>query len=180
MEIAAYVFKLFSEFTILERPFIYILSTFWFASEVSLRMCEGSLHARIQRVDRGFGPPEKSQNIGFLSNTGPDRLINHKATKLAFKDGPSSACQLNAIQMAFRWLANDGQLLVGFGSSPPPQKKKKNRKQIKNKIKKQKRKTKRCQSWTPSGKTFWIRACAGAFVVQQRDSTNISFSGEVI
>ena len=89
--------KLFSEFTILERPFIYILSTFWFASEVSLRICEGSLHARIQRVDRGFGPPEKSQNIGFLSNTGPDCLINHKGTKLAFKDGPSSACQLNAI-----------------------------------------------------------------------------------
>ena len=59
--------KLFSEFTILERPFIYILSTFWFASEVSLRICEGSLHARIQRVDRGFGPPGKSQNIGFLS-----------------------------------------------------------------------------------------------------------------
>ena len=27
-------------------------------------------------------PPEKSQNIGFLSNTGPDPLKNHKATKL--------------------------------------------------------------------------------------------------
>ena len=35
-------------------------------------------------------PPhsEKSQNIGFLCNTGPDPLKNHKATKL----GPSSWC----------------------------------------------------------------------------------------
>ena len=33
-------------------------------------------HARIQRGDRGSGPPppEKSQNIEFLSNTGPDSL----------------------------------------------------------------------------------------------------------
>ena len=30
--------------------------------------------------DRGPGPPGKSQNIGFLSNTGPDPLKNHKAT----------------------------------------------------------------------------------------------------
>ena len=32
--------------------------------------------------DRGSGPPPpgKSQNIGFLSNTGPDPLKNHKAT----------------------------------------------------------------------------------------------------
>ena len=28
---------------------------------------------------QGFGPPEKSQNIGLLSNTGPDLLKNHKA-----------------------------------------------------------------------------------------------------
>ena len=28
--------------------------------------------------------PEKSQNIGFLSNTGLDLLKNHKATKPAF------------------------------------------------------------------------------------------------
>ena len=42
-------------------------------------------------------PPEKSQNIGFRSNTGPDSLKNHKAFKPAFNDGPSSACQRNAI-----------------------------------------------------------------------------------
>ena len=42
-------------------------------------------------------PPEKSQKIGFLSNTGPDPLKNHKATKPAFTVGPSSARQRNAI-----------------------------------------------------------------------------------
>ena len=32
--------------------------------------------------DRGSGPPLKNhKNIGFLSNTGPDPLKNHKATK---------------------------------------------------------------------------------------------------
>ena len=41
--------------------------------------------------------PEKSQNIGFLSNAGPDPLKNHKATKPAFNVGPSSARQRNAI-----------------------------------------------------------------------------------
>ena len=34
-------------------------------------------------------PPEKSQNIGFRRNTGPDPLKNLKATKPAFNNGPS-------------------------------------------------------------------------------------------
>ena len=42
-------------------------------------------------------PLENHKNIGFLSNTGPDPLKNHKATKLAFKVGLSSAHQRNAI-----------------------------------------------------------------------------------
>ena len=42
--------------------------------------------------------PEKSQNIGFLSNTGPDPLKNHKATKPELNVGPSSAHHL-----AGRW-----------------------------------------------------------------------------
>ena len=45
----------------------------------------------------GPDPPEKSQNIGFLSNTGPDHLKNQKATKPAFNVGPTSARQRNAI-----------------------------------------------------------------------------------
>ena len=50
---------------------------------------------------------------------------NHKATKPEFNVGPSSARQRNAIQMAFRWQADDGLLLVVFGSSLLNQKKKK-------------------------------------------------------
>ena len=41
--------------------------------------------------DRGPDPPpEIHKNIGFLSNTGPDLLKNHKAAKPAFNVGPSS------------------------------------------------------------------------------------------
>ena len=42
-------------------------------------------------------PPEKSQNIGFLSNTGPDPMKNHKATKPAFNVEPSLDRQRKAI-----------------------------------------------------------------------------------
>ena len=35
-------------------------------------------------------PPKNHKNIGFLSNTGPDSLKNHTATKPAFNVGPSS------------------------------------------------------------------------------------------
>ena len=43
-------------------------------------------------------PPEKSQkSIGFLNNTGPYPLKNHKATKQAFNVGPFSARQQNTI-----------------------------------------------------------------------------------
>ena len=35
----------------------------------------------------GPDPPEKSQNIGFLSNTGSVLLKEHKATKSAFNVG---------------------------------------------------------------------------------------------
>ena len=43
--------------------------------------------------DRGMDPhPENDKTIGFLSNTGPDPLKNHKAAKPAFNVAPSSAC----------------------------------------------------------------------------------------
>ena len=51
----------------------------------------------------GPDPPEESQNIGFFSNTGPDPLKNHKATKPAFNVGPSLT--------AFRWRAVMARLL---------------------------------------------------------------------
>ena len=47
-------------------------------------------------------PLEKSQNIGFLSNTGPDPLNNHKATKPAFNVGPS-LCHWNSVSLAGHW-----------------------------------------------------------------------------
>ena len=47
-------------------------------------LCYSVPHVRIQRGGgQGSGPPEKSQNIGFLSTTGPDPLKNHKASKPA-------------------------------------------------------------------------------------------------
>ena len=75
--------------------------------------------------DRGSGPPLKNhKHIGFLGNTGPDPLKTHKAANTAFNVGPSSAHQRNAIYMLFRWRADDGPLLVLFGSSFPLSKKK--------------------------------------------------------
>ena len=53
---------------------------------------------------RGGGsrtPLKNHKNIGFISISGPDPLKNHKATKPAFNCRPLSACQQNAISMAF-------------------------------------------------------------------------------
>ena len=43
------------------------------------------MHVQMGVTGRGsqLPPPEKSQNVGFLSNTGPDPLKNQKATKPA-------------------------------------------------------------------------------------------------
>ena len=63
----------------------------------------------------GPDPPRRTQRyicIEFLSNTDPDPIKNHKATKPAFKVGPSPARQRNDISMAFRWRADDDPLLV--------------------------------------------------------------------
>ena len=80
------------------------------------------VHGRIQRVegsDPQSPPPEKSQNIGFLRNIGPDPLNNHNATKPTLNVKPSSARQRNAILKALRWRAYDGTLIVVLGSSLP-------------------------------------------------------------
>ena len=61
-------------------------------------------------------PPLKNhKNIGFLGNTGPDPLKNHKATKPAFNVGNYRPTR----EMAFSWQADNCQLLVVFGASPP-------------------------------------------------------------
>ena len=53
---------------------------------------------------RGSGPPplKNHKNIGFLSNTVPDPLENHYATKPGFKVGPPSAHHFNGVSLACR------------------------------------------------------------------------------
>ena len=66
--------------------------------------------------DTGSGTPlplKNYKNIGFLSNTGPDPLKNHKATKPAFNVRATSARQRDALK------ADDGLLIVVFGSFLP-------------------------------------------------------------
>ena len=64
----------------------------------------------------GPGPLLKNHNnIGSLSNSGPDPLNNHKASNV----GPSLASQRIAIKMAFRWRADGGWLIVVFGPFLP-------------------------------------------------------------
>ena len=74
--------------------------------------------------DKGIWTPLKNhKNIGFSGNTGLDPLKNHKATctKPAFNVGPSSARQRNAFQLAFRWRAGGGPLImVSLPSSKKP------------------------------------------------------------
>ena len=89
-------------------------------------------------------PPEKSQKYRVSLQYWSVSLENHKATKPAFNVEPSSAHQRNTILMEFRWRANDDPLIVVFGSSLSSSTKKTT--------------YKKCQSWTPSDKTFWIRA----------------------
>ena len=51
-----------------------------------------TVHAPYLEGEKGVGTPLKNhKNIGFLSNTGPEPLNIHKATKPAFNVGPSSA-----------------------------------------------------------------------------------------
>ena len=45
----------------------------------------------------GHPLPENHKKSGFFSNTGPDPLKNHEATKPEFNVGPSLARQRNVI-----------------------------------------------------------------------------------
>ena len=55
-------------------------------------------------------PLKNHKNIGFLSNTDPDPLKNHKATKPAFNFGHYRPASI----MAFCWWIDDGPLIVVF------------------------------------------------------------------
>ena len=70
--------------------------------------CQPGLLCWIQRGERGPDPLKNHQNIGFLSNTGQDRLKNHKAAKPAFNAWPSTARH-----------ANDGLPILEFDFSLP-------------------------------------------------------------
>ena len=52
------------------------------------------------------------KNFVFLSNTGPDAIKNHKATKPLGRHQHA---------MVFRWRANDGPLFVDFDPHSPHQ-----------------------------------------------------------
>ena len=68
-------------------------------------------HGRIQRGTWGSRPPLKiTKNIGFLSNSGPDPLKNHKATKPVFNVGLLLARQQNAIE----WRFTGGPMMARF------------------------------------------------------------------
>ena len=64
---------------------------------------------------------QREITIGWVGNIsiGPGPMKHHKATKPEFNVGSSSSHQRNAILMAFRWRANDGQCVVVFESSIP-------------------------------------------------------------
>ena len=99
------------------------------------------IHGRIQRRGQGVRAPLKIHtNLGFLSNTGPDPRTD-KATKPAFNRaviGTPAKRHLNSVLLVGRWWpANSGILILP----------------LLIKLKK-----KLSQSWTPSDKTFWIRA----------------------
>ena len=111
-------------------------------TESSFRRPHGRIHrGRGQGVRTRPPPPKNHQNIGVLSNTGPDPL---KITKLPSQYsiwaiiGTSAKRHLNGVSLAGRrWPAFSGILDPSFLH------------QLKEK---------RCQSWSPSGKTFCIRA----------------------
>ena len=72
-------------------------------------LCE--LHVQIRRGGgQGVRTPLKNyKNIGFLSNTGPDPLKNHKATKPTFNVEPS-----------FKWRFAGRPMMTQFYGSLDP------------------------------------------------------------
>ena len=67
-------------------------------------------HVRIQGVGQGVRtpPPEKSQNIGFRSNSGPDPLKNYEATEPASMLGHHQ----HASETPFKWRFAGGPMMA--------------------------------------------------------------------
>ena len=90
----------------------------------------GKCHARIQWGETGSGPPpppppEKSQNIGFLAILVWTPRKNTKLPNQHSMLGHHRHASETPIKMAFRWRANDGPLMLVFGSYLPSSTKKK-------------------------------------------------------
>ena len=81
-------------------------------------------------------------NEGRGSSSPPTPPKNHRNIGFQSISGPDH------LKLTFCWQAVDDPLSLLFGYSFPPLKETKTT-----------NKKKRCQSWTPSGKTFCIRAC---------------------
>ena len=79
----------------------------------------GILHERIQKWGQGPRPTPWtiSKLMWFLSNTSPDLMENHKATKPEFNVGPLSAPQRNTIYMVLQKCAEYCPLLVESSSN---------------------------------------------------------------
>ena len=58
------------------------------------------VHSCALPEGEGCGPMQNHNTIVFLSNTGSEPTKTRKVTKSAFKVGPQSAGQRNAISMA--------------------------------------------------------------------------------
>ena len=120
------------------------------ASEWSMRGSRGGQGVRTPLKNH----KNRHKNNGFLSNTGPDPLKNHKASM----KGRHRHASETPFKWEFCWRVDDGPFIVVFGSSLPSSTKTNNNKSF--------------LSWTPSDKTFWIRACGliRAFVVRSLES----------
>ena len=68
----------------------------------------------------GSGPPENHKKLGFLNNTGPDPLKNHKATKPEFNVGPS-----------FKWRFAGGPMMTRLAWNLDPSSPSSTKKQLK-------------------------------------------------
>ena len=86
-------------------------------------------------------PLENHKAIGFLSNTGPDPLENHKANKL-----PMLGNYRPTSKTPFKWRFGGGPMMTCFKWYLDPL--------SPHLLKKFSE-----LSWTHSDKTFWIRAC---------------------
>ena len=78
------------------------------------------IHTRTKILSILIWVQAKSNLNKNLSNTGLGSPKNQKATKLTFIVGPTSACQGKCHLNGICWWANNGPLILVFGSLIPP------------------------------------------------------------